>query len=40
MTCNRVLIINQGKILVADATANLQKIMSDGGQVIAEIAAR
>src|SRR3989442_14786958 len=32
MTCNRVLIINQGKILVADATANLQKIMSDGGQ--------
>jgi ABC-2 type transport system ATP-binding protein len=39
MTCNRVLIINQGKILVADATANLQKIMSDGGQVIAEIAA-
>src|SRR5947208_16097742 len=39
MTCNRVLIMNQGKILAADTTRNLQNIMSDGGQVIAEIAA-
>lgn len=39
MTCSRVLIINQGKILVSDATANLQRIMSNGGLVIAEIAA-
>src|SRR5439155_4122948 len=39
MTCNRVLIIHQGKILAADTTRNLQNIMSDGGQVIAEIAA-
>ncbi len=39
MTCNRVLIMHEGKILVADTTQNLQKIMSDGGQVIAEIAA-
>ena len=39
MTCNRVLIMHQGKILAADTTQNLQNIMSDGGQVIAEIAA-
>ncbi len=39
MTCSRVLIINQGKILVADTTTNLQRIMSNGGLVIAEIAA-
>jgi len=39
MTCNRVLIIHQGKIIVADTTRNLQNIMSDDGQVIAEIAA-
>ena len=39
MTCNRVLIMHEGKILAADTTQNLQNIMSDGGQVIAEIAA-
>ena len=39
MTCNRVLIMHEGKILAADTTHNLQNIMSDGGQVIAEIAA-
>jgi ABC-2 type transport system ATP-binding protein len=39
MTCHRVLILQQGKILAADTPANLQKVMSDGGQVIAEIAA-
>ncbi len=39
MTCNRVLIMHRGKILAADTTRNLQNIMSDGGQVIAEIAA-
>src|SRR6266542_1927684 len=39
MTCNRVLIIHRGKILAADTTRNLQNILSDGGQVIAEIAA-
>ena len=39
MTCNRVLIMHEGKILAADTTENLQNIMSDGGQVIAEIAA-
>jgi ABC-2 type transport system ATP-binding protein len=39
MTCNRVLIIHGGKILADDSPGNLQKVMSDGGQVIAEIAA-
>src|SRR5213083_1910681 len=39
MTCNRVLIMHEGKILASDTTQNLQNIMSDGGQVIAEIAA-
>lgn len=39
MTCNRVLILHDGKILAADTTENLQRSMSDGGQVIAEIAA-
>jgi ABC-2 type transport system ATP-binding protein len=39
MTCSRVLIMQQGRIVAADTTHNLQQIMSDGGQVIAEIAA-
>jgi ABC-2 type transport system ATP-binding protein len=39
MTCSRVLILNQGRILAADTTQNLQKVMSDGGMVLAEIAA-
>ncbi len=38
MTCNRVLIMRRGKVLVSDTTENLQKKMSDG-QIIAEIAA-
>jgi len=39
MTCSRVLILNQGRILASDTTANLQRMLSDGGQVVAEIAA-
>jgi len=39
MTCNRVLILHQGRMLADDTPRNLQKLMSDGGQVIAEIAA-
>jgi len=39
MTCSRVLILHQGRILAADTTQNLQKVMSDGGMVVAEIAA-
>jgi ABC-2 type transport system ATP-binding protein len=39
MTCTRVLILHQGKILAADTPENLQKIMASSSQVIAEIAA-
>jgi ABC-2 type transport system ATP-binding protein len=39
MTCSRVLILHQGRILAADTTENLQKMMSDRGQIVAEIAA-
>jgi ABC-2 type transport system ATP-binding protein len=39
MTCNRVLILHQGRILAHDTPDNLQQIMSEGGQVIAEIVA-
>jgi ABC-2 type transport system ATP-binding protein len=39
VTCNRVLILRQGKILADDTPDNLQEIMTEGGQVIAEIAA-
>lgn len=39
ITCNRVLILHEGKILAADTPDNLQKIMSGKGQIVAEIAA-
>jgi ABC-2 type transport system ATP-binding protein len=39
MTCTRVLILHRGRILAADTTENLQHLMSDRGQVVAEIAA-
>jgi ABC-2 type transport system ATP-binding protein len=39
MTCTRVLILHQGRILAADTPDNLQKLMNSDGQVIAEIAA-
>jgi ABC-2 type transport system ATP-binding protein len=39
MTCNRVVILHDGKIIAADATENLQKLMSERGQIVAEIAA-
>ena len=39
MTCNRVLILHEGKILAADTTENLQNQISERGQVVAEIAA-
>ena len=39
MTCNRVLILHEGRMLADDTPLNLQKLMSDGGQVVAEIAA-
>jgi ABC-2 type transport system ATP-binding protein len=39
MTCSRVLILHEGRILAADTPENLQKLMSESGQVIAEILA-
>ena len=39
MTCSRVLILHQGRILAADTPENLQREMSESGQVIAEILA-
>jgi ABC-2 type transport system ATP-binding protein len=39
MTCNRMLILYEGKILAADTPENLQRLMSSNSQVIAEIAA-
>jgi len=39
MTCNRVIIIKEGRIFAADTVENLQKRMGGGNQVIAEIAA-
>ncbi|MCX6905675.1 MAG: ATP-binding cassette domain-containing protein [Verrucomicrobia bacterium] len=39
MTCGRVIILHQGRILAADTPQNLQKELHGAGQVIAEIAA-
>ena len=39
MTCNRVLILHHGRILADDTPENLQMMMTEGGQVIAEVAA-
>jgi ABC-2 type transport system ATP-binding protein len=39
MTCNRVLIMREGRILAADTPENLRENMSSHGQIIAEIAA-
>ena len=39
MTCNRMLILYDGKILAADTPDNLQRLMAGSSQIIAEIAA-
>jgi ABC-2 type transport system ATP-binding protein len=39
MTCNRVLIMREGRILAADTPENLEKSMGRSGHIIAEIAA-
>jgi ABC-2 type transport system ATP-binding protein len=39
MTCNRMLILYDGKILAADTPENLQRLMAGSSQIIAEIAA-
>jgi ABC-2 type transport system ATP-binding protein len=37
--CSRLLIMYGGKILAADTPENLQKLVADNGQIVAEIAA-
>ena len=39
MTCNRVVILYEGKVLAADTPDNLRKLMGNGSLVVAEIAA-
>jgi ABC-2 type transport system ATP-binding protein len=39
MTCNRMVIMFEGRILAADTPENLQRLMSSKSQVLAEIAA-
>jgi len=39
MTCNRVLILHHGRIQADDTPENLQLMMTEGGQVIVEVAA-
>jgi ABC-2 type transport system ATP-binding protein len=39
MTCSRVLIMREGRILAADTQENLQKLFGKNGHLIAEIAA-
>ncbi len=39
LTCNRIIILHEGRILASDTPANLELQMSGGGQVVAEIAA-
>jgi ABC-2 type transport system ATP-binding protein len=39
MMCSRVLILHEGRVLADDTPRNLEKLMSDSGQVITEIAA-
>jgi ABC-2 type transport system ATP-binding protein len=39
MTCNRVLILHQGRMLADDSPRNLEKLISRGSQIVAEISA-
>jgi ABC-2 type transport system ATP-binding protein len=39
MTCSRILILHEGRMLAADSTENLQNRINGEGQVLAEIAA-
>ncbi len=39
LTCNQVMILHEGKILASDTPDNLQKLMGNSTQVVAEIAA-
>src|SRR5881296_345871 len=39
MTCNRMVILYEGKLLAADTPENLQRLMSGNSQIVAEISA-
>ncbi len=39
MTCNRIMILYEGRILASDTPENLQRLMSSTSQILAEIAA-
>jgi len=39
MTCNRMVIMYEGRILASDSPENLQRLMSNNSQILAEIAA-
>src|SRR5262249_34905068 len=39
MTCSRILILHEGRMLAADTPQNLEQRFDGGGQVVAEIAA-
>jgi ABC-2 type transport system ATP-binding protein len=39
MTCSRVIILREGRMIVSDTTENVRRLLSDSGQVVAEIAA-
>ena len=39
MTCNRMLILYEGRVLATGTPENLQRVMSSTSQIIAEIAA-
>ena len=39
LTCSRMLILHEGKILAADTSENLQRLISTNSQIVAEIAA-
>jgi ABC-2 type transport system ATP-binding protein len=39
LTCNRVLVINRGKIEASDTPANLTKLVRGGGSILLEVKA-
>jgi ABC-2 type transport system ATP-binding protein len=39
MTCNRMVILYDGRVLAADTPENLQRLMASGSHIVAEIAA-
>ena len=39
MTCNRVVIMNNGRLIASDSTQNIQRLLSGGEQIVMEVAA-